>query len=182
MSRATFLRVIGAVLFLLLVGCGASPDTPSPPAKAPTTLPTSPAPTQVPATETLTPVAANESQTTVPPTTPPDLITDARDLIGTWFGFGFDGMYQRFNADGTCQTAMKLENLDTTPNVECTYHFEGTRLIMITNNVSGLPPCPDSTAIYEVQPLANGNIVFIAVEDTCAPRRRTTAQEHEPVR
>jgi hypothetical protein len=124
--------------------------------------------------------------TTVPPTATPKstpvVIDKAQDLIGTWFGFGYDGMYQRFNEDGTCQAAFTLNKLDTIPNVECTYHFSEAVLIYTVTKVSGVPPCQDETATYKVHLLPNGNIKFVVVKDTCGPRARTTAQEHEPVR
>lgn len=182
-----FQQLIGLVLMMaILAGCGVYTETPAqatPPATE-TQLPaTEASPTELPATD-IPPIEepSTAEPATATPTAVVNLITEAQDLVGTWFGYGSDGMYQRFNEDGTCQTALELENLDLAPNVECTYHFEGERLTMTTISVSGLPPCPDTEAVYEVQSLPNGNIKFIALEDSCAPRRRTTAQEHEPVR
>jgi hypothetical protein len=111
----------------------------------------------------------------------PVYIENPQDIIGTWYGIRFEGMYQRFYADGTCQTALTKEKLDSNPNVECVYSIDGTKITITTLEVSGLPPCQDAEAIYEVVQLPTGNIEFFVVEDTCAPRRRTTAQEHEPV-
>jgi hypothetical protein len=102
-------------------------------------------------------------------------------LIGTWFGIKRDGMYQRFNTDGSCQTAIKLKMLTTKPNVECTYRFEGSHLIINAIAVSGLPACPEPEGVYEVYLLANGNLLFKVIDDTCLERAITTAQEHEPV-
>jgi hypothetical protein len=166
MSRQNcFRQFFGVTLLLLLVGCAASVDTP---------VPATPVPP--------TPRPATEAPAAVPPTATAELINDAQDLVGTWFGFGFDGMYQRFNEDGSCQIAWKLDQLDTAPNVECTYYFDESRLVTTTIKVSGLAPCADDTATYEVLSLPNGNIKFVPVEETCAGRRNTTAQEHEPVR
>jgi hypothetical protein len=126
------------------------------------------------------------ADTTVPATATlvsgPVLIDDPQDLIGTWFGFGRDGMYWRFNQNGTCQGAFVLERIDDRPNVECTFRFQGTHLVMTTVNVVEVRLCSEDTAIYEVKSLPNGNIDSWVVEDTCGPRQRTTAQEHDPVR
>ena len=121
--------------------------------------------------------------TPVPPTATPTpvLATSAKDIVGTWVGVGADGLYQRFNEDGTCQTATSLERLTTEPDVECTFQFEGTRLSLTEVKATGLPECPAKTGIYEVRLLANGNIKFVKIKDACGPRARSTAMEHKPV-
>jgi len=45
--------------------------------------------------------------TLLPPT--PVLAASAQDIAGTWQGIGTDGLYMRFNADGTCYVATSLE-------------------------------------------------------------------------
>ena len=169
------------IVFSLLVACGA-PATRAPP----TVTPVPPTLTAVPATATLLPPTA----TAVPPTrtptptvsaTPaptPVLATRAKDIIGTWFGLGTDGLYQRFYENGTCQTGVSAESVD----VECTFRFEGTQVIITEVKAIGLPPCGSKTSIYEVQLLPTSNIRFVKVQDSCAPRARSTAQEHKRIR
>jgi hypothetical protein len=111
------------------------------------------------------------------------LATSAKDIVGTWFGIEADGLYQQFNKDGTCQTALTPENLASQPNFKCSFRFEGTHLIMITEgHPIGLPSCPGTTSIYEVQLLSDGKIKFVKVQDSCRPRVKSTAQEHIRVR
>ncbi len=179
----------------LVIACnapaGSSP--PSPTAQISplfTTTPTDPPPT---VTATSTPMPPTSTPTELSPTATPTieptatsmptpvLISAAQQLIGTWFGIKKDGMYQRFNADGTCQLAMKLKNLSTTPNVKCTYRFEDSHFFVTQIEVSGLPECLEPTGEYQVYLLANGNILFKLINDTCLERAVTTAQEHEPV-
>jgi len=124
--------------------------------------------------------------TPLPPTpTPaptPVLATSAAQIVGTWVGLKADGMYQRFNLDGTNQTAASLENLATKPDSESTFRFEGTQFILTEVKATGLPPCAAKTGIYEVQLLPNGNIKLVKVQDACVGRGRSTAMEHKPVR
>ena len=132
---------------------------------------------------TLTPIppTATPIQPTRTPTPSMVQVTEAEAIFGTWYGFGYDGMYQQFNPDGTCKAATHLENLGSTPNVECTYHFEAGHLIHTTVSVSGVPPCNDAVSIYDVFFTETGNMVLKRVKDTRTPRIRTFAQEHERV-
>ncbi len=141
--------------------------------------------TAVPSTATPPPPTATPplpTATAVPPTnTPaptPMLASSAKDIVGTWLGLGTDGLYQRFNQDGTCQTGLAQGSVD----VECTWRFDGTRLVMTEVKAIGLPPCSSKTGTYEVQLLPNGNIKFVRISDSCAPRARSTAQEHKRIR
>ncbi len=109
------------------------------------------------------------------------LATSLEDIAGTWVGTTADRMYQRFNVDGTCYTSVSLEKLNTNPAVESTCIFEGDVLVMTDVKVTGLPSCGGKPGRYQVHLLANGNIIFARVFETCAPRGRSTAQEHEPV-
>lgn len=127
------------------------------------------------------------SVTTPPSTSPttttaPLLATSAKDIVGTWVGIGTDGLYQSFNEDGTCQTATLLDNLATKPDVESTFRFEGTHFILTEVMATGLPSCSSKPGTYEIQLLTNGNIKFIRIQDSCAGRAKSTAQEHKPVR
>jgi hypothetical protein len=162
------------------------PPTPVPPTATPTRVPPTLTPTPVPPTATPTRVPPTLTPTPIPPTpTPaptPVLATSAKDIVGTWRGIAFDGMYQRFNEDGTCQTSSTPETLTTKPDAECTFEFAGTQMFLTEVKATGLPPCRSRTGTYEVQLLPNGRIKFVVVSDGCAPRARTTAQEHVPVR
>ena len=109
------------------------------------------------------------------------LATSLEDIAGTWVGTTADRMYQQFNLDGTCYTSVSLEKLNTQPGVESTCAFEADVLVMTDVKVTGLPSCGGKPGRYQVHLLDNGNIIFTRVFETCAPRGRTTAQEHEPV-
>jgi hypothetical protein len=110
------------------------------------------------------------------------LATNLEDISGTWVGLGADRLYQRFNLDGTCFASVSLENLNTKPAVEGTCVFEGDVLVLTDVKTTGLPSCGGKPGRYQVHLLANGNIIFTKVFETCAPRGRSTAMEHEPVR
>jgi hypothetical protein len=62
------------------------------------------------------------------------------------------------------------------------YWFEGTQLFTKHLEAPGLPDCPEEPAIYELQLLANGNLRFRKIKDTCGPRARSMQLEHTPVR
>lgn len=91
-------------------------------------------------------------------------------------------MYQRFNEDGTCQLAWVREALDTNPNVQCTYRFEGTQLILTEISTRGSVENCREDGIYQVEIVGRNKIQFVRVEDTCGGRYRTTAVMHERVR
>ena len=126
---------------------------------------TAPTPTPLPPTPTPTPVLA----------------TSAEQIVGTWLGIKADGMYERFNLDGTSQVAVSLDTLADKPDTEMTFRFEGTRFIYTEVKATGLPSCGSTPGIYEVQLLPNGNIKFVRIQDACGPRGRSTAQERKPV-
>lgn len=158
MHRTTFkLLCYLGVVSLLVAACS--------PAATPTPTP-EPAPTARP-TATL-PAGAR-------------LATSLEDIAGTWVGLGADGLYQRFNLDGSCFSSVSLENLNTNPAVESTCVFEGDVLVMTDVKTTGLPSCGGKPGRYQVHLLANGNIIFARVFETCAPRGRSTAMEHEPI-
>jgi len=139
------------VLLALLAACASPTPTPTPPGPTATPAPT------------------------------PVLVTSAEQIAGTWVGTAADKMYQRFNLDGTWHVAVSLENLNDKPDAELTFRFEGTQLLVTEISATGLPSCAAKNAIYQVQLLSNGNIKFVRVQDACAPRARSTAQEHKRV-
>ena len=145
------------VVVLLVVACS--------PSATPTPLPQ--------------PTATARPTATLPPGA--RLATSLEDIAGTWVGLEADRMYQRFNLDGTCFSSVSLENLNTNPAVESTCRFEGDQLIMTDVKVTGLTSCGGKPGRYQVHLLANGNIAFVRVFETCAPRGRSTAMEHERV-
>ncbi len=159
MMRPTYLKFLCylGVAALLLAACS--------PAATPTPTP-EPVPTARP-TATL-PAGAR-------------LATSLQDIAGTWYGLGADRLYQRFNLDGTCYSSVSLEKLNTDPSIVSTCVFEGDVLVMTDVKVAGLPSCGGKPGRYQVHLLANGNILFTRVFETCAPRGRSTAMEHEPV-
>ena len=154
-----------AAIFLFLVGCSASAATPVPSTVIP------PTPTPVPSTM-------------IPPTpTPPELITSAEMLIGNWqpLSSSRDAMFLQINSDGTCRQSFSLDGLTDVPEVECTYTFEGTNLLMTAVKLNGVPECPSPTGKYEVRLIADNQIQLVHTEDTCAPRIRSTRGEYQRI-
>jgi len=147
---------------LFLVGCSAPAAAPAPP--------------------TLTPVPP--TSTPVPPIpTSPVSSTSAEKLIGAWqpLSKSRDAMFLQINSDGTCRQASSLDGLTATPEVECTYTFEGTDLSMTAVKLNGVPECPSATGKYAVQLVADNQIQLVATQDTCAPRRRSTVGAYQRV-
>jgi hypothetical protein len=108
-------------------------------------------------------------------------ITRLEDVAGVWVGLEPDRLYHRFNVDGTCYSSVSLQNLNTNPAVEATCRFEGHAFITTDVKTTGLPSCGGKPGTYEVHLLANGNILFARIFETCAPRGRSMAMEHERV-
>jgi hypothetical protein len=171
------------LIMIFLVSCTPAPST-APPTQAPRPATDTPAP-PIPSA---TPILHTPTETPIPPTaTPtkkptrtPRLATSPEDILGTWLGIeNRDGMYIRFNDDGTCQLATSLKSLNTQPNVRCTYSFEENHLIFTEVNTYNLPECGPTPAKYQVELLPTGQIDFIKVEDRCGPRVSTFVQVHE---
>jgi len=145
-----------------------------------------PTTTSQPPTSTFTITATPEpTRPSTPTTTPkptPVLATSPDDILGTWLGLGRDGLYNKFNEDGTLWVAQIRDLIETNPSAVLTYRFDGTRLIITEVNVRNLPSCGPDEGIYEVQLLPGGNIKFVKIKDPCGPRGRSIALEHEPVR
>jgi hypothetical protein len=157
------------VVLLFLVGCSAPAATSAPPA-----------PTPVPPTSTPVP----PTSTPVPPTsTSAASITSAELLIGVWQPLlkSRDAMFLQINSDGTCRQASSLEGLTAVPEIECTYTFEGTDLSLTAVKLTGVPACPSPTGKYAVQPVADNRIRLVVTQDTCAPRKRSTAGVYQRV-
>jgi hypothetical protein len=142
--------------------------------------------TPVPATSTWTAVPDTPvPATSIPsldPTPLPIKVNNARDILGLWHGEGRDGMYFKFDSDGTCQQTQVRDTLDANPNVTCEFRFEGDQFILTTIKVERLPPCEQVIVVYEIHKLKNGNIEFINIDDRCKPRVSSTAVEHIPIR
>ena len=153
------------VVLLFLVGCSAPAATPIPSTEIPLT------PTPVPSTE-------------IPPTpTSPVLIASAEMLIGNWqpLSNSLDAMFLQINSDGTCRLSYELDGLTNTPEVECTYTFDGTDLMITAVKLNGVPECPSPTGKYEVRLLAEDYIELVTVKDNCAPRIRSTRGKYQRI-
>ena len=141
------------VLLLFLVGCNAPTATPIPS-------------TMIPQTQTLS-----------------EINIGAEMLVGTWqpLSDNPDAMFLQFNSDSTCRHAYSLDQLNNVPQVECTYIFEGTNLLITAVKLNGVPECPSPTAKYEVQLLADNQIQLRSIKDSCAPRIRSTQYKYKRV-
>jgi hypothetical protein len=80
----------------------------------------------------------------------------------------------QINSDGTCRQAYELDGLTGTPEVECTYTFEGSNFLITAVKLNGVPECPSMTGEYEVRLIAEDQIELVVAKDTCAPRIRST--------
>ena len=178
-------RELVIFLFLVILSTAASTT-----AEIQTPIPSSPTLTvQSIATQTWTPTAIPPTATRIPNTATPSPVpsatpvraTSAKEILGLWHGEGRDGMYFKFEEDGTCQQTQVRDSLDNNPNVLCEYKFEGDQFIFTELQVRGVPPCEQDIGIYEVHLLENGNIKFVVVEDSCRPRVSSTAVEHVPI-
>jgi hypothetical protein len=127
--------------------------------------------------------ACGPAATPAPTATPqPVLATRIEDIVGTWQGIGFDGLFQRFNPDGTLQVGLTLEGTGK-PDALLDVRVEGTHFVLTEVQSTSLSPCGTNfkTGTYEVQLLPNGNIQFNVIEDLCGHRRRSMTLEHKPV-
>jgi hypothetical protein len=134
-------------------------------------------------TPTAAPTLVLTALPTPSPTSSVPLATSAKDIVGIWGGLDKDAVIQQFNADGTCQVALVREDLTSQPDFECTFRFEGTRIIFTQEGKpKNLPPCPNRTSVYEIQLLSADRIKFVKIDDVCRGRATSTAQEHKRVR
>jgi len=178
-----------SVVLLFLAGCSAPAAAPVPSTEIPST------PTAVPATEiTPTPTAVPPTEiplspTPVPPTeippspTPPVLVTSVEMLIGDWqpLSKGKDATFLQINSDGTCRQSYELDGLTNTPEVECTYTFEGSNLLITAVKLNGVPECPSPTGEYEVRMMTEDQIQLVPIKDSCTPRVRSTRGEYQRI-
>ena len=155
MNRKDLLLVGAVLVTLLLSGCAAPTPTPTP----------------IPPTVTA-----------IPPTATPTirLATSVEEIAGIWqktTGVG----YIRFNEDSTFNQSRGFDSLDSHPFATCEIWFEGTQMFIGECNVSGVPPCRNPVAIYEVWVLEGNRIQITAVDDSCAPRRNDTVRVYQAV-
>jgi hypothetical protein len=109
------------------------------------------------------------------------LATSMEEIVGVWRGIKAHAVFQRFDEDGSCHVANTLETLDTPPNVECVYHFEGDHLYLEVVKNNEFPPCSEPLSVYQVQLLGDDMLLFKKVDDSCIPRARSMLQDHERV-
>jgi hypothetical protein len=102
------------------------------------------------------------------------LATSLEEIAGTWQKATGAGCI-RFDDDGTFRQARRRDALDNSPFAICEIWFEGTQLSVGKCTVSGVPPCGDRVAIYEVRLLGSGRIEIVVIDDACSPRRLDTA-------
>jgi hypothetical protein len=108
------------------------------------------------------------------------LATSLEEIAGSWQKTIGAGCI-RFQDDGTFRQARRLGALDDSPFAICEIWFEGTQLFVGQCTVSGVPPCGEAIAIYEVRLLESGGIEIVAIEDNCSPRRLDTATVYDAV-
>jgi len=95
----------------------------------------------------------------------PKLASSAEDIPGTWKN-NINSWEIQFYEDGT----WRRELVDDHAHDGAEFRFEGTRLILKTEQGG---PCPRGfaeTGIYEVELLENGSLMFTVIEDECAER------------
>jgi len=110
----------------------------------------------------------------------PKLASSAEDIPGKWKS-NISGGDIEFLEDGT----FRREMVDHTHDGE-EFRFEGTRLILKEEPGGACIREGAETAVYEVELLENGNLMFTAIEDECSIRATFLAgalieREWEPV-
>lgn len=102
-------------------------------------------------------------------------------LIGNWkpLSKSRDAMFLQIGPDGACRQASSPAGLTGSPQVECTYTFDGTYLLITAVVLHGVPECPSPTGKYQVRRIADNQIELVAAGDACAPRRRSTAGAYQ---
>jgi len=99
----------------------------------------------------------------------PRLASNAEDIIGTFTSTG-GATHARFDEDGTFRLGPSLMLVTNEPPIipPGEYWFEGDQLHLKPAND---PICDDITGVYEVWPLDNGSLNFIAIDDACEHRQ-----------
>jgi len=95
----------------------------------------------------------------------PKLASSAEDIPGTWKSNTSSWEIQ-FYEDGT----LRREIVDDHAHDGEEFRFEGTRLILKDEPGGACTREGAETAVYEVELLENGNLMFTAIEDECAIR------------
>ena len=180
--KTTTLVLLSAIVLSACAPAAAPTPTATPIPPTSTTIP--PTSTPIPPTATVPPPTATvgPTATPVPPTeTPLVLVTSADMLVGNWqpLSTSRDAMFLQFNSDGTCRQSYSLDGLTKVPEVECTYTFEGTRLLITAVKLNGVPECPSPTGKYEVWLIADNQIRLRPAGDTCVPRMRSTLGSYQ---
>ena len=95
----------------------------------------------------------------------PKLASSAEDIPGTWKN-NINSWEIQFYEDGT----WRRELVDDHAHDGAEFRFEGTRLILKTEQGGPCTREGEETGIYEVELLENGNLMFTVIEDECAIR------------
>ncbi len=113
----------------------------------------------------------------------PGPVSSLEDFAGTYEAVGPGGQfYLHILEDGTLHLSSNRDLVEDRPQIIDETRFEGTKVFL--NEIKG--PCVDedaiADAIYEIQLLENGNLKFVAIEDTCIDRSGPLQiQEYAPV-
>jgi hypothetical protein len=110
----------------------------------------------------------------------PGPATSFEDIAGTTYehqGPGIVWSYHIFE-DGTWHGSSNPDLVKDRPAHIFETRFEGTKIFLA--QIKG--PCDDNPdAIYEIHLLENGNLQFVAIEDTCPTRSSFFPAEWAPV-
>ena len=117
-------------------------------------------------------------------TVEPGPITSFDDIAGSTYeavGPGGQG-YLHILEDGTLHLSSNPDLVEDRPQIISETRFEGTKVFL--KDIKGT--CVDedaiADAIYEIQLLENGNLKFVAIEDTCLARSSPlSVTEYAPV-
>ena len=110
----------------------------------------------------------------------PGPISSFEDIAGTTYERQGPGLqrYHFFLEDGTFHGSSNRELVEDRPSVIYETRFEGTKIFL--HQIKGLcVAVPD--AIYEIHLLENGNLKFVAIDDTCGLRSGVLSAEFASV-
>ncbi len=109
----------------------------------------------------------------------PGPVTSFEDIAGTTYERQQGSPdFIHFFEDGTMHVSSNRDLVEDNPAGVMETRFEGTKMFM--NQTKG--PCDDNPdATYEIHLLENGNLEFVAIEDTCAFRSGDFEAEWAPV-